>query len=274
MDEYVTVTKDQKASLISLIRSLPAILSGNTADYKGIGEGFRTRIGFAIISLIKPNFEDLGRGQVGVDGDKWRPLSKEYLAYGRRFGVGEMAALKKSHNLGKGHNKAPGDKKGLLTSLQLKEWRRVYTQRLTWLMMRTSDQEAKSGAAAMAWAHVKKMGAKTKLEVFGNRQAQILVDTGRLRASLTPGTLNENGVEAHYEKPSASGGQNQVLETQEPYRIVVGTNDEKAKWHHNAKSKHHRRRLWPSTFPPDWWSQILGVGMSGLVQIGELFKGQ
>lgn len=242
-------------------------------DVEGVAAGFRSRIGYAILSLIIPNFEELGRGQSGADGDKWKPLSKAYLAYGRRFGPTEQKDLKKAAGLGKQHKSAPGDKKGLLTPDQLKTWRKIYADRLAWYIMRESDANAKAHAAAVAWIIVKKMGGKTKLDVYGNRKVQILVDTGRGRGSLTPGTLTEFGPGADYQRPSGKGGLDQEFNTTNQSEVVVGTNVGYMGAHHRGNRRLPKRRLWPEQFPSEWWSQILGSAISGLVRIGELFNG-
>lgn len=275
MENQVTVitTNDVKPALRELVYNLPGILSGRIPDVGGIASGFRSRIGFAILSLVAPNFNELGRGFTGADGEKWPPLSKEYLAYVRRFGPGEKAALKKAAGLGKGHRFAPGDKKGLLTAAQLKQWRQIFSTRLAYYRLKLPEEKAKEVAARIAWATVKKAGAKTMLEVYGNRQVQILVDTGRLRASLQPGVIYENpmGPDASYGKPGGTGGQDQVF-LSEPTQLSVGTNIKYGEYHHYGK-RVPKRRLWPENFPSEWWSQILGVAIQGLVRIGELYKG-
>lgn len=265
-------TSDNKPVLRALVRNLPGMLSGRIQDEEGISEGFKLRIGFKILELVKLNFDELSRGFAGADGDVWPPLSKEYLAYGRRFGQGEMASLKKEAGLGRAHRHGPGESKGLLTAQQLKEWRQLYARYLSKFMLRGhTEQEAKSHAAAVAWTIMKERGAKTKLEVFGNRKVQILVDTGRGRGSLTPGSLYENGPKAKYEKPGGKGGSEQRFDI-ETDCIVVGTNVKYMSYHHNAKNKKRRRRLWPEKFPADWWQQILGIAISGLARIGELYN--
>jgi len=269
MDVTVTTTSDQKPALRKLVRDLPGMLSGRVQDVYGIAMGFRSRIGYAILSLVAPNFDQLGRGFTGADGEKWPPLSKAYLAYGRRFGPGEVKELKAAHGLGKAHRYAPGDKKGLLTKEQLKHWRRIYADRLAWYTMRLSDAKAKEVAARIAWSIIKKAGGKTKLEVYGNRQVQILVDTGRLRASIQPGIVFEAGPGGTYQKTHGKGGVDQVFEHTAD-SITVGTNVKYAEYHHEAKTR-PLRRLWPKEFPSSWWQQILGVAIQGLQRIGELF---
>lgn len=269
----ITTTRDQKPQLRQLVRNLPGILSGRIHDVGGIALGFRSRIGYSILSLIIPNFNDLGRGMSGADGDKWKALSKAYLAYGRRFGPTEQRDLKKAAGLGKTHSMAPGDKKGMLTPEQVKQWRKIYADRLAWYIMREPDDKAKRHAAAVAWIIMKSRGAKTKLEVFGNRQVQILVDTGRGRGSLTPGTITEFGPNAQYQKPTGLGAVDQEFDVSNPNAVVVGTNVGYMGAHHRGNKRLPRRRLWPEEFPQEWWNHIIGVAISGLVRIGELFRG-
>lgn len=264
----ITVTSDHKPSLVELVRKIPAIITGHVQDVDGIGAGFRARFGYTLFSLIGPNFELMSRGGAGADGTKWPPLTKEYLAYGRRFGPGERRALKEQAGLGKQHRFGPGDRLGLLTPEQLRVWRRTYAQQLAWRAMRQDDKQAAEIAARIAWATVKKQGARTMLEVYGNRQVQILVDTGVMAGSLQPGVLYQNGPEARYDKPTGMGGEDQIFE-EHPGRIVLGSNNEKADWHHNAKNPKRRRRLWPAEIPTGWWREILGTCISGLLRISE-----
>lgn len=136
---------------------------------------------FTLTQKVKEQFIVKSRGGTGDDGISWKPLSKSYLAYGRRFGKGEQAALKAAAGLGKGNRFAPGNNKGLLTAAQLKRWRKLYASALMWL----DDEPGSSArAAAYAWSTLKKEGAKTKLDVYGNRKVEMLRDTGNLLASL------------------------------------------------------------------------------------------
>lgn len=276
-DVTVTVSDEQLPVIKDLIYNLPGILTGRVPDVAGISAGFKSRLGYGVLSLVAPNFDALGRGQQGANSEVWPPLSKEYLAYGRRFGPTEQSDLKKAYGLGKQHRYAPGDKKGLLTLEQLKLWRRTYADRLAWYIMKVSDAKAKEIAARIAWSVVKKTGGKTKLEVFGTRQVQILVDTGRGRGSLQPGVIYEMGPSASYQKPSGKGGEDQTFEL-EPNGFTLGTNVKYMGVHHRDKQVGQTkgpptRRLWPREFPRDWWDQILGVAISGLMRIGELYQG-
>lgn len=256
-ETVVTVTTDRREDLDGFIRRLPAILAGRVSDEHGIAAGFRSRIGWAVFSLIAPNFNQLGRGQPGADGTTWKPLSPQYLAYQRPI------TGRKPPRAG---GKAPGGNDGLLTDTQLKLWNRTFADALAWYIMREPDDEARGHAAAIAWIVVKKAGGKTKLAdpAFGGRQAgvdyQMLVDTGQLRRSLQPGLLAENGPEATYQPADSE----QLWDSQPTY-IVVGSNVK------HAAPNHKRRPLWPERFPADWWRQILGVARSGLVRIADLY---
>lgn len=261
MDSEVVTTKDQKARLTDLVRRLPAMLAGRVPDEGGTAAGFRARLGFAFFSLVAPNFNDLGRGLQGADGDKWPPLSPEYLAYSR--------GPESTRHAG---GLAPGGKDGFLSPEQLKLWRRTFADRLAFFIMREADDKAKAHAAAIAWDVVKRAGAKTKLHEFGEGKLpgvdyQILVDRGTLRQSLQYGVLSEAGPAADYQPQP-----NQVYDSQSG-QLVVGSRAPHAAAHHEAKNPKRRRRLWPERFPSDWWRQILGTAQSGLVRIASLFGG-
>lgn len=259
--ERVTVSSDRRQSIVDYLRDLPAVLAGRVSDPHGVAAGMRARLAWSVFSLVAPNFNELARGLPGADGERWAPLSKEYLAYQR------PVTGRKPPRAGK---KAPGNKDGFLDAKQLAAWRKIYAQSLKRLLLDTPEKEAKGIAAAKAWAALKRAGAKTKIDVFGNRvmgqDYQALVDTGRLRQSLQAGELIEQGPAAEYRGPDE-----QEAEVGTAYRVVVGTNDKKAGWHHNGKGR-RRRRLWPEQFPADWWRQILGQLRGGVIRIADLFR--
>lgn len=263
----VTVTSDQKPQLAALLRRLPAILAGRVADEHEIAQGFRSRLGFALLGLISKNFDDLGMGKPGVDGEVWPPLTPEYLAYGRGPDSDRHAG-----GYAPGKNKKGSHKDGFMTKDEYALWCRTYADRLAWFIMRESDKSAKAHAAAIAWTVVKAKGARTKLHEFGEKAKagtdyKMLVDRGTLRRSLQQGEKIEqgNGPGGDYFPPA-----NQVFRN-ENVAIVVGSAAPTASWHHNAKSPKRRRRLWPQTFPSDWWRQILGQASGGLERIAALF---
>jgi hypothetical protein len=254
-----------RADVTRIAVQLAAILSGRQADTQDIAKGFLNTLGFAALTDIKDAYELKADGGTDEMGIKWDRLSKEYLAYGRRFGPGEQKKLKGSAGLGKGHRTAPGDKKGLLTTQQLKQWRQIYSQVLRRFQLSLGESEAKSRAAAIAWVVMKKRGAKTKLEVFGNRQVQILRDTGVLLNSLGPGLLSG----ASYSPP-----QDQVFQVL-PGEVIVGTNVAYAGSHQRGDTK---RGIPARPFLPDdkhpvpdvWWQRWVVLANKALAAGAEM----
>ncbi len=245
---------------------LVAILAGRQPDVHGIARGFQLAIGFAALSDIKDAFIIKSRGGTDAMGIRWPPLSREYLAYGRRFGPGEQSRLKQGAGLGRAHSKAPGGRKGLLTAAQLKQWRKIYVRLLNRFILSEGEAEAKSHAAAIAWSVLKRHGAKTKLEVFGNRQVDILRDTGILLNSLSPGILSGSGPSVNYSPPSSDGGAEQIFDLQ-PGEVIVGTNVEYASAHQKGIGVPQRKFLpdEANPVPTVWWARWLAVANAALV---------
>lgn len=267
MTETTIYVRASRQEIRHRVRLLAAILSGRAPDRFGIARGFMLRLAVAFLQKVKEAFIVKARGGTDDAGISWPKQSKEYLAYGRRFGKGEQAALKAAAGLGKGNRFGPGNTKGLLSAAQLKRWRQVYASNLAWLSAREPAGEAKGHAAAIAWATLKREGAKTKLDVFGNRDVEILRDTGVLFNSLSPGELSGSGADANY-----SPEPNQVVQAN-PGELIVGTNVAYAAAHHRGKRV--KRPLWPEAeqIPPSWWSYFMEQAQGGLVQAVQLVVG-
>ena len=215
------------------IRDLVASIVGKSSKYQSHVGGIKARTSYAWFSLVKQAFIVKSRGGTDDAGIKWPKLTAKYLAYGRRFGPGEQAALKKAAKLGVGNRYAPGGNKGLLTAAELKEWQRIFARSLAYLRVQMPEDEAKARAAAIAWAKLKAMGAKTKLGVYGSRQVEILRDTGVLFNSLAPGQADT----------LVPVNADQVARDL-PGLLAVGTRVAHAGFHHHGKGK-RSRRLWP-----------------------------
>jgi phage gpG-like protein len=247
-----------------LARRVVRMLTGQEPDDSGVARGVFLTLGFAALNSIKQDFIVKSRGGTGVDGVKWAPLTKEYLAYGRRFGRGEQTGLKKTAGLGKEHRFGIGQNKGLLTAAQQKEWQKIFGTRLARLSLSMPLPAAKARAAAIAWATLKRQGAKTKLEVYGNRQVEILRDTGVLFNSLSPGQLDNPGPNATYAKPTGDGGDQQVFQVL-GNGVIVGTNVPYAEAHQEGKKP---RPFLPTGEVPDEWEQNwLDAGLQA-VEVG------
>ncbi len=251
-----------EADARAIMRRLMSMLTGKEPDVSGIAKGVFLAVGFAALSSIKDDFIVKSRGGVGADGTVWRPLSRRYLAYGRRFERGEQKALKDAAGLGRKHRLAPGDNKGLLSAEQLKRWRKLYAMNLARFIASGMDiRAAKARAAQIAWAVSKREGAKTKLEVFGQRVVDILRDTGVLFNSLSPGTLAGSGPWTTYSKPSGDGGDEQIFE---PISngIIVGTNVL------YARRMHEMRPIVPVGDAPEAWREEWAKAAKKAFEVG------
>lgn len=257
---HVAARRDDVATIV---RMLPAILSGRVADEHGIASGFKMRLAFAFFSVVKEEFIVKSRGGTDAAGISWPKLSQAYLAYGR--------GPKSTRTAG---GLAPGGNDGFMTAAQLKQWRRDYSswlgdfnQSYARLSLQVDQRLAKSRAAAYAWAKAKEAGVKTKLDVFGNREVEILRDRGIMFNSLSPGVLSQDGVAASY---SASPGQ--IVDADGAGVLIVGSNVEYTKYHQGTSDKPGRRPIWPvdGELPAEWWEDMLDAAVTGLLEIGEV----
>jgi hypothetical protein len=269
-----------RAELKALTYRLGAILAGREADTLGVARGFLLSLGVAALSDIKDAFVTKARGGTDEMGIKWPPLSKEYLAYGRRFGRGEKVKLTRAAGLDLKLNRfAPGGDKGLLTKDQLIRWRKIFASLVPRFYMSTGNIAfAKTRAAQIAWATLKKEGAKTKLEVFGSRPAEILRDTGILLNSLSPGIVGGTpGPSASYEKPGLPGGEDQIFELGRG-QVAVGTTVAYAGAHNKPiKATVPRRQFLPDNaeqVPEVWWDRWLTVGVQALANGAATYFGR
>lgn len=256
-----------RQDIVRIARQVGAMLAGRETDQHGVGRGFLLALGYAALSGIKDAFVQKADGGTDEMGITWPPLSREYLAYGRRFVRGEQSRLKRSAGLGRGNWRAPGGNKGLLSAAELTQWRKIYSQRLARYMLSEGESAAKSHAAAVAWIIMKKKGAKTKLEVYGNRKVQILRDTGRLLNSLSPGLLSGAGSAVSYSKPGGEGGSEQIMEVQ-PGVVIVGTNVKYASGHQRGKRPFLPDESHP--VPVVWWDRWTAFALAALVVSVEL----
>lgn len=240
----------------AVAKRLKEILIGRASDPQRLALGVFNAIGLAALSDIKDDFVTKANGGTGEDGVKWQPLSAAYLAYGRRFGPGEQAKLKKAAGLGKANRFAPGQNKGLLTAAQLKLWQKIFGSRLQRFLVSMPPAQAKARAAQIAWAELKRMGAKTKISVYGSRKVQILRDTGILLNSLSPGEINGS----QYTKPSDEGGDQQLFETI-GNGVIVGTTVPYGAIHNNGSEAKGipARPFLPKEAPQVWkdrWEKV------------------
>lgn len=259
----VFVRSSRRPEIEALIRQIPAMMEGRVPDTYGIVRGFKLRVAFGFFSIIKENFIIKSRGGTDEAGIRWRPLSPEYLAYVRPMA---SAPGRGSRSPPRAGGRSPGDNDGFMNAKQLKRWRGIYAGLLKYLALQMDLGTAKAIAAATAWKRLKAEGVRTKLEVFGRRDVEILRDRGILFNSLSPGVITFAGPDASYSPPTDEGGEYQVVE-QEDGSLTCGTNVE------YAARQFATRPAWPpgGELPDIWLAEIAEIGASGLMQIGELF---
>lgn len=247
---YIRTSREMaRDAIIDVVRSV----CGTSTTHAFLAKSIHTSIGIAALSDIKSDFVRKARGETGEDGNKWPTLSREFLAYGRRFGPDEQAALKKAAGLNSGHRN-----RGLLSAAQDKRWRQIFSQSLNRLVASLPLGAAKARAAQIAWTALKRMGAKTKLDVFGDRVHEILRDTGVLLNSLSAGELDTG--DGNYTPPA-----DQIFMLTES-GIIVGTNVVYARHHNRGSAKMPKREFIPVDGAPqvwlDRWTSVAATGLT------------
>jgi hypothetical protein len=259
-----------------IVRAMVSTLTGHSRQFSDYARGVYFVIGFAAMSDIHADYIRKARGGTGEDGVKWPPLSPKTLAYSRRFGPGEQTALKAAAGLTRAHHLAPGGKKGLLTNAELKRWRAIFARLVGRFAMDMDLGEAKAKAAAIAWTQLKAAGAKTKLEVFGHREVEILRDTSILLNSLSMGHMASDA-DAY-----ASGVSNRPAPEDQVFApiengIVVGTRVKYARAHNEGVPGRLPARPFiprPDRIPSQWMARWLDAGMQAVAYALEDSLGQ
>lgn len=157
-----------------IVHQLPALLSGQQPDPTGTVQEMFRELGTEALTLIHEAFLHKSKGGVDEAGISWPRLSRRYVAYGREHG-------------GRKPKKQGERPRGLLTTKQDERWRKIFAGTYQRLLGQGSA-DAGANAAALAWHILKLEGAHTALDVYGNRQPDMLVKSGELLASLTPGS--------------------------------------------------------------------------------------
>lgn len=137
-------------------------------------------VAHSLFTDIHQGYLDKSSGNSDELGNSWPDIDPKTKAYSRKIRRGDLPS-------------GVGRKRGILTAGLDRIWRRVYSQMMKKLTLFMDEEEAKPIAAATAWNTVKSMGARTKLEMLGNRKLPIMIDSGRLEKSLRPGTFTKNG---------------------------------------------------------------------------------
>lgn len=231
------------AEVRAILREIPAIVAGHAPDPYGVARAVQLRVGVAALSQIQQDFLTKCRGGTGSDGVTWPPLKRSTIA-ARRVGRGELKSL------GVGGKRV----RGLLTPAENKLWKQIYGTRLARLRLHMGEAEARAKAASIAWAELKRRGAKTKLEVLGSRKVDMGRDTGRMFRAFTPGVEDR-----------PSGEPDQIFETVQG-AVIVGN---KVPY---FPAFHARRPCWPAdgSIPAAWLPAIQAAAAKGMIRAAEI----
>lgn len=238
------VHRGSRAALMDRLRELPGMLAGRVSDPSGAVDAMMTAVGVEALSIIREAYIEKARGGTDEAGLSWQKLSPRTIAYGRRHGATLARKRKAAAKAGR-----PG--RPLLTAAQDRLWKGVFASTARRLTL-AGEKNANANAAALAWRLVKAAGGKTILSEYGGTKVEILRDTGRLLASLSPGTPDN------------------ILRVG-PGEVSVGTNVVYARTHHEGRGKVPARPLWPEldSWPQAWWDrleEVVADGVAGMVR--------
>lgn len=225
MRTEVHLARSSKEEIKALIRSLPSILSGRRMDSSGLHETFAAHLAKSLYEQIHDAFLVKSAGGTDSAGIKWKPLKRETIAR-RPVAYGTVTQLGIG---GRGEKAFARRERGLLTASQNERWKKIFFANFIRLKHRVGEDEAKSIAAAMAWNILKSEGAQTKLAVLGNRKVPVLIDSGRLLGSLTPGKVSSSTYHPSDEQIYSLRGRILSLGSKVPYAVY----------------QHATRPLWP-----------------------------
>lgn len=231
MAEITIYTRASRAAIRRAIATIPQEAMGGGS----LANALLVRCGLAALGRIRQAFIVKSRGGTDEAGERWQPLSPKTVAYGRRGGRT------------RGESRRSSTPSQALNSRQQARWWDLYRQGIAIF------KGNKPSAARRAWAILKTEGAPTILSKYGNREVEILRDTGLLLNSLSPGTASPDQV--------FRVGRGEV---------IIGTNRKGAAAHHTGvPGRLPQRRLWPAPnkWPASWWKDIQTQARDGLVAI-------
>ena len=220
-----------------------------------LAEGFRLRIGYALLQNIAYHFEQrsgpagpkpgFGPKSAGYAWEKLSPLTIER----RRVSAQEKKKYTKE-------TKDAAKKTKAFLKKQVPILKKQFMAKGI-----AAPEAAKRAEAQARNLARQKFGTSNYKERLRNREVMILRDTGRLLSSLMPGQIRAGGIDIPKE---------QILKSI-PGSVTVGTNVKYARTHQHGDPARNipARPLWPEKhkIPKDWWEDVNEQARLGLIYV-------
>ena len=230
-----------------IARTLGGILSGREPDQHGIGQGFRSALGFGALTDVKEAYITKARGGTDEMGIKWPPLAPATIA-NRRVG-----------------NPRGQEAKSEAIRTRERIRKREYKKALKrYMLSDLPEHEQKRRAKIVAGLKATAETGKTKVQTLGDRDVEILRDTSVLINSLSPGEFTSG----QYTLPTEEGGEEQIFKAGQG-EMIVGTNVIYASTHQHGDPS---RNIPARPFLPDedhpvpdvWWERWANIAALAL----------
>jgi hypothetical protein len=243
--QNVISVRATRAQVVRILNRLPGLIAGSPGAAGGFVRALQVRIGLAVLQRVKTAFIVKSHGGTDEAGERWEPLEKSTIAYGR--------SLPRHRPFWQTHPSHA------LTPKRRERWWELYRQ------FKAKFGGNKSLAAATAWTvlRTEQPGIRTIMDKWGAKPADILRDTGVLLNSLSPGTTADAVPMSPPKKP------HQVFKCL-PGEVILGTNRRGADKHHKGQPpRFPQRRLWPDPgrWPQSWWNDCLGQLRQGILAV-------
>jgi hypothetical protein len=254
--QNVLHVRASKAWVLRVLRQVP-----HAAAHGVAARALLVRLGLTALGRIKGAFVVKARGGTDEAGERWAPLSRRTIAYGRRHRkIGRQGQVTRRY-LPRGKARSGYAPSYALTDRQRARWWDLYRQGVG---RYGHTVEGKAHAAAYAWFRLKQEGGvKTLMDLYGSAGVEILRDTGLLFNSLSPGVAADAGGTNPPKPP------HQVFRVS-PGLVIVGTNRKgAASQHRGIPGRLPQRRLWPAParWPASWWNELLEACTLGVADL-------
>lgn len=239
--------RGRRREVIRKARELAKVLSGAKTDTSGISKGFFLAVGYAVLSDVKEAFLVKSKGGVDAMGIQWPPLKPETIAR-RRVGQRDKTSDQRIKR-----------RQQLIANMRRKKMREVKQRLLLSMDEQAADKRAKEivdtpQEKTRRQKEASRLVSATKTQTLGQRDVEMLRDTGVLLNSLSPGVIAPGG----YSPGGKPGSDKQIFDL-EAGRVTVGTNVPYAAKHNegDATMKLPQRRFLPrrANEVPEVWAQ-------------------